>query len=199
MTPVTFIQRLLLIQAEDVLRKGFDKMFQTKKSLCEFDEVNALLMNIMSAAEGYRQLWSFLCLRHVHIDEAIDRVDELLKKVDYINEKVGELNFRSLYLEGCLVNFDVAVRMDPIAANNRSVKQLKWVEAKKLDPDLSDYIFLEITLERKNIGQFITSGLNIGRLLLPEGRSRSTLNLRDLLPECLQKYHQQAIDEFVYG
>lgn len=58
---------------------------------------------------------------------------------------------------------------------------------------------MEISLEKGTLGEFINTGINIGKVLLPEGRSHKNMHINDLLPECLHRFHEAILEEIMYG
>lgn len=126
-TPENFRQKLMLAQAETILRKGFEEVKTNGYSFNEFNAVNTVILELMTLAEDYQSFWESLEVRHVNIDEAMDRTTRLLYKVEHANKMAAKLSFRSLHLENCLVEFDLMLRMDPIGAQRRAYLQEKQV------------------------------------------------------------------------
>jgi hypothetical protein len=56
------------------------------------------------------------------------------------------------------------VRVDVPDSLERAMTQQRVVTLPKLDPDITDYIFVEMSLEKDTMGDFILSGLNVARL-----------------------------------
>jgi hypothetical protein len=56
------------------------------------------------------------------------------------------------------------VRVDVPDSLERAMTQQRVVTLPKLDPDITDHIFVEMSLEKDTIGDFILSGLNVARL-----------------------------------
>jgi hypothetical protein len=56
------------------------------------------------------------------------------------------------------------VRVDVPDSLERAMTQHRVVTLPKLDPDITDHIFVEMSLEKDTMGDFILSGLNVARL-----------------------------------